>query len=517
MSFLRMEFGYKLLSFSFELLIKNHKLTKSLMKKSRVLLLLAIFATNLLIFNGCTQRAKPLDPNYIFGEYEAKLTDAPNVPQATTYEHRMKVTVHLEVIEKVMRLADGVDYNFWTFGGNVPGKFIRIREGDEVEFYLSNHPNNKMPHNIDLHAVSGPGGGADASMTAPGHTSKFSFKALNSGLYVYHCATAPVGMHIGNGMYGLIYVEPKEGLSPVDKEFYIMQSDIYTTGKHGEPGLQAFDMQKALQEQPEYVVFNGSVGAATGDNALHVKVGEKIRIFVGNAGPNLVSSFHIIGTIFETIRIEGGTQTNHNIQTTLIPSGGAAIVEFTCKVPGVYNLVDHSIFRAVNKGALAQIQVTGPEDSTIYSHKQQDMVYLPEGGAVQSIGQPEGEKIVAERTMEERLVLGKAKFDNTCAACHMYNAQGVPGSFPPLAQSDYLMPRADKGIGILLNGLSGKITVNGKEYNGVMPQLQLTNDEIANVLTYVRNNFGNHDGLVSAKDVEAVRKGGKRATGKKGK
>ena len=448
------------------------------------------------------------DPNYIYGTYDAILTDAPYVPQARNYGHRMKVVINLEVIEKVMRLADGVDYNFWTFGGKVPGKFIRIREGDEVEFYLSNNPNNKMPHNIDLHAVSGPGGGAEASMTAPGHISKFSFKALIPGLYVYHCATAPVGMHIANGMYGLIYVEPKEGLPPVDKEFYIMQSDIYTTGKYGEPGLQAFDMDKALHEQPEYVVFNGSVGSTTGDNALHAKVGEKIRIFIGNAGPNLVSSFHIIGTVFDSVRIEGGTQINHDVQTTLIPAGGAVIVEFSCKVPGVYSLVDHSIFRAFNKGALAQIKVTGPEDSTIYSHKQEDMVYLPEGGAVQSIPQSPA-KIIEERTMEERLAMGEAKFKNTCAACHMYNAQGVPGSFPPLAESNFLMPRSDKGIGILLNGLNGKITVNGREFNGVMPQLQLSDDEIANVLTYVRNNFGNHDGLITAKDVATIRKGGK--------
>ena len=281
-----------------------------------------IFFVTIAVLNSCSQKPKPKhDDTNIIGEYNAILTDAPNVPKSDPYKAPEKVVVKLEVIEKVMRLADGVEYNFWTFGGKTPGKFIRIRQGDLVEFYLSNNPNNKMPHNIDLHAVTGPGGGAEASMTAPGHTSQFSFRALHPGLYVYHCATAPVGMHIGNGMYGLILVEPKEGLSPVDKEFYVMQSDIYTKGEFGKPGLQAFDMEKALKEQPEYVVFNGSVGALLGDNAMHVKVGERIRLYVGNAGPNLVSSFHIIGGIFDSVR--EGSLVNHDVQSVLIPAGGA--------------------------------------------------------------------------------------------------------------------------------------------------------------------------------------------------
>ena len=167
---------------------------------------------------------------------QAVLTHAPNVPEQITRNYSAKVVVNMETQEKIMRMADGVDYMFWTFGGQVPGQFIRVREGDEVEFNLSNSPDSKMPHNIDLHAVTGPGGGAASSFTAPGHTSVFSFKALNPGLYVYHCATAPVGMHIGNGMYGLILVEPKGGMSKVDREYYVMQGDFYTKGKYGEAG-----------------------------------------------------------------------------------------------------------------------------------------------------------------------------------------------------------------------------------------------------------------------------------------
>ncbi|MBP8115973.1 MAG: multicopper oxidase domain-containing protein, partial [Chitinophagaceae bacterium] len=176
----------------------------------------------------------------IKGEEIAILTDAPNVPPPITRKHATKVIVNLEVIEKEMEMMDGVTYNFWTFGGSVPGKFIRVREGDFVEFHLKNNPSSKLPHNIDLHAVSGQGGGAAATFTAPGHETQFSFTALNSGLYIYHCATAPVGMHIANGMYGLILVEPKEGLPKVDKEFYVCQGDFYTKGNYGEAGLQQF-------------------------------------------------------------------------------------------------------------------------------------------------------------------------------------------------------------------------------------------------------------------------------------
>jgi nitrite reductase (NO-forming) len=284
---------------------------------------------------------KQVDP-HIVGQEIAVLAQAPNVPPPITRKTPSKVVVHLEVREVIKRLADGVDYVFWTFGGDVPGSFIRVREGDEIEFHLNNHQDNKMPHNIDLHAVTGPGGGATSSFTAPGHSSQFSFKALNPGLFVYHCATAPVGMHVGNGMYGLILVEPKEGLTPVDHEYYVMQGEFYTTGKYGDQGLQGFDMNKALDERPPYIVFNGAVGSLVGDKSLTAKVGDKIRLFVGNAGPNLASSFHVIGEIFDTVFQEGGTQASHNVQTTIIPPGGATIVEFQVQIPGTYVLVDHA-------------------------------------------------------------------------------------------------------------------------------------------------------------------------------
>jgi len=442
----------------------------------------------------------------VTGQEEAVLTDPPNVPPPIIRRHATKVIVKLEVREVVKPLADGVDYTYWTFGGTVPGKFIRIREGDEVEFHLSNHPSNKMPHNIDLHAVTGPGGGAAASFTAPGHSSVFSFKALNRGLFVYHCATAPVGMHIGNGMYGLILVEPKEGLPKVDREYYVCQGDFYTKGRNGEPGLQPFDMEKAVREQPDYVLFNGAVGAISGDNALTARTGENVRLFLGNGGPNLVSSFHIIGEIFDRVSVEGGGLQNTNVQTTLVPSGGAAIVEFKVEAPGTFILVDHSIFRAFNKGALGMLKVEGDDDKLVFSGKQSDEVYLPEGGAIQSV-EGEAPRQAPAANKAERVERGRRVFANVCAACHQAGGGGVAGAFPPLAKSDFLNADKSRAIRTVAEGLTGEIKVNGQSYNSTMPSLQLSDEDVANVLTFVYNNWNNAGHDVTPAEVSAVRAG----------
>lgn len=297
----------------------------------------------------------------------AELVAAPNVPAPIERDYAARVVVELEAIETTKRLDDGVEYEFWTFGGDVPGKFIRVREGDLVEFHMKNAHGNNVAHNIDLHAVTGPHGGGSASMTAPGHESVFEFRAVKPGLYVYHCATAPVGIHIANGMYGLILVEPREGLPEVDREYYVMQGEFYTAGDKGQQGLQPFDMGKALDENPEYVVFNGAVGSLLGDNAMTAQKGETVRLFVGNGGPNLTSSFHVIGEIFDNVRHEAGTSVNHNVQTTLVPAGGATIVEFMADVPGEYMLVDHAIFRALNKGAVAALRVEGEGGEELFA------------------------------------------------------------------------------------------------------------------------------------------------------
>jgi nitrite reductase (NO-forming) len=464
---------------------------------------------------------KMVDPE-VTGVETAVLAQAPNVPAPITRKHAAKVIVNLEVREVMKRLADGVDFVFWTFGGDVPGSFIRIREGDQVEFHLNNHQNNKMPHNIDLHAVTGPGGGAASSFTAPGHSSQFSFKALNPGLFVYHCATAPVGMHIGNGMYGLILVEPKEGLPPVDREYYVMQGEFYTTGAYGEEGLQQFDMTKALDERPPYVVFNGAVGSLVGDRAITAKVGEKVRLFFGNGGPNLTSSFHVIGEIFDTVYQEGGTQPTHNVQTTVVPPGGAAIVEFRVDAPGTYILVDHAIFRAFNKGALGMLKVDGPQNMVIYSGKEVDANYI--GQAIEAGSESEkrlaalkaavkheikSNPKIADLNKEIQIQKGKEVFLQTCFVCHQPNGQGVPDQIPPLARSDFLMNPANREriIRGVLMGQSDAMVVNGKTYkNSMIPLGYLTDEKVASVLTYVRNSWGNSGDAVAVEEVSKFRK-----------
>lgn len=300
---------------------------------------------------------------------EAITTFAPEVPPIIKRNFPAYVIVNFETIELTKELDNGVKYHFWTFDGAVPGKFVRVKQNDIVEFRLHNNKNSKIPHNIDIHAVTGPGGGAAVTNTSPGRTSVFTFKALNPGIYIYHCATPPVPLHIANGMYGLLLVEPKKGLSKVDKEFYVVQSEFYTDNPYGTKGLHGFSQEKALMEFPEYVVFNGKVGALTDTGALLANVNDKVRMFVGNAGPNLISSFHIIGIVFDKVFCEGGSLVNKDVQTTLIPAGGAVMVEFQVKVPGNFILVDHAIFRAFNKGCVGILKVTGKENSEIFAEK----------------------------------------------------------------------------------------------------------------------------------------------------
>jgi len=275
------------------------------------------------------------------------------------------VDIRLETKEVVAEVSPGETYAYWTFNGTVPGPMLRVRVGDTVNLTLANDAGSAWPHSIDLHAVNGPGGGATSTQTASGKETSFTFKALNPGLYVYHCATGPIPQHIANGMYGLILVEPEGGLPAVDREYFVVQSELYTNAAKGTAGHHEFGYQKLLDENPDYVLMNGSVGALTGKGAMTAEVGETVRIFYG-VGGFLPSSVHLIGEIFDRVYLEAGSAVNTNVQTTFVPAGGAAMVEFKVDVPGTYLLVDHSLGR-LDKGAVAQLVVTGPEDPTIYS------------------------------------------------------------------------------------------------------------------------------------------------------
>lgn len=234
-----------------------------------------------------------------------------------------------------------------------------------VEVTIYNRKESLHHHNVDFHAATGPGGGGVVSIVNPGEKKTFRFKAMNPGLFVYHCAVPNVAVHMAHGMYGMILVEPKEGLPEVDKEFYVMQGELYTTGALGREGLQIFDAKKMMDESPEYITFNGRPGGITG--RMHAEVGDRVRLFVGNGGVAHNSSFHVIGEIFDTVYPEASMNgpVLRNVQTTNIPAGGATIVEFTVDYPGNYILVDHALAR-MDKGAWGVLTVTGEADPSIF-------------------------------------------------------------------------------------------------------------------------------------------------------
>lgn len=297
--------------------------------------------------------------------YDAPRLPNPVVAPPVGNREPQLIKQEIEIREVVGYVDEGVAFTFWTFDGTVPGPMIRARVGDTVELTLTNPADSHATHNIDLHAVTGPGGGAEATLIAPGQSATFRWKALHPGVYVYHCATAPIPQHISAGMYGLVVIEPEGGLEPVDHEFYVMQGDLYLEGARGEKGLRGFSIDKMLDERPDYVLFNGAVGAIAGERAFKAKVGDRIRIFFGVGGPNLTSSFHIIGEIFDRVAIEGGSQWNYDVQTTLVPAGGATIIEFTADVPSTLMMVDHSLGRAM-KGCAGMIEIEGDENPEVF-------------------------------------------------------------------------------------------------------------------------------------------------------
>jgi nitrite reductase (NO-forming) len=293
--------------------------------------------------------------------------DPTDLPTTVGKRGPQRVKVDLETVEITGQLADGATYRYWTFNQKVPGPFIRVRVGDTVEVRLKNHDDSLMMHNVDFHAVTGPGGGAKATDAGPGESRGFEFTAINPGLYVYHCAVPMAAQHIANGMYGLILVEPEGGLPKVDREFYVMQGEIYTEQKIGAKGELTESYDKLVSERPEYFVFNGAVAALAKDKPLKAQVGETVRIFFGVGGPNFTSSFHVIGEIFDRVYNLGSLTTNplNDVQTITVPPGGASMVEFKLQVPGKFMLVDHALSR-VERGLVGILDVTGPDNPVVF-------------------------------------------------------------------------------------------------------------------------------------------------------
>jgi len=308
---------------------------------------------------------KKVDPTKY--EHVANISKQANdLPSALNRNTASIVNIKLVAKEVVSDIAAATSFHYWTFDNTVPGPFLRVRVGDTIKLTLHNDKSSSHDHSIDLHAVTGSGGGAALTTVEPGKTKSMKFMALNSGLFVYHCAAGNASTHIANGMYGLILVEPEAGLPKVDKEFYVMQGELYTKGPIGERKFQDFDGQKMFDERPEYIVFNGRTAALV-DQPIEAKTGETVRLFIGNGGVSRISSFHVIGEIFDKVYPEASMgQPLENVQTTIIPAGGATMVEFKLDVPGDYVLVDHALSR-VDRGAWGLLHVTGKEKEDVYT------------------------------------------------------------------------------------------------------------------------------------------------------
>ncbi len=312
-----------------------------------------------------------------FDKFEqiADIARNPNdIPPSITRVATTTDTINIVTKEVIAQIAPGVYQNFWTFDGTVPGPFLRVMAGDTVVISLHNDPTSLHHHTIDFHAVIGPGGGASVLSTMPGETKTLTFVPTHPGLYIYHCAEPDAAVHMAHGQYGLILVEPKGGLPKVDKEFYLVQGEFYTTGELGKKGLQIFDAQAMLDGKPQYIVFNGRTGALTSTSTMQANVGQTVRIYFGNAGVNLVSSFHVIGEIFDHVYNQGSltSQPLTDVQTTLVPAGGAVVVDFKLLEPGNYTIVDHALAR-MDRGAWGVLHVTGPADPTIFNGIMQPM------------------------------------------------------------------------------------------------------------------------------------------------
>ncbi len=290
-----------------------------------------------------------------------ELVDVDTAPDAGSAVREL----YLETTEVLAEIAPGIIFNYWTFNDTVPGPLFRVREGDVVKVTIHNRPESLHHHNVDFHAATGPGGGGAVSIVGPGETKTFHFRALNPGLFVYHCAVPNMAVHMAHGMYGMILVEPKEGLPSVDKEFYVMQGELYTTGSLGRRGLQIFDAKKMMNGVPEYITFNGRPHGLM--NKMYAEVGDRVRMYVGNGGVAHSSSFHVVGEIFDLVYPEAsiGGAMFRNVQTTNVPAGGATIVEFVVDYPGDYVLVDHALMRT-DRGAWGVLTVTGDADPEIF-------------------------------------------------------------------------------------------------------------------------------------------------------
>jgi len=302
--------------------------------------------------------------------------DPTDIPEPIDRDEPAEVDVTLRPKEVTAEVEDGVTFTYMTYNGQVPGPMIRVRQGDTINLTFENPEENDLPHNVDFHACYGPGGGAEATMTAPGETAHLKFQATYPGAFIYHCAVPNMDMHISAGMFGMILVEPKEGLPEVDQELYIGQHELYTDAEAGEEGHHGFDMQAMADEDPTYVVMNGEAYAMTPDgygHAAEAETGDTARVFMVTGGPNVTSNFHPIGNVWAELWAEGALASDPEryVQTKPVAPGSCAVATMDFRVPGTVKLVDHALSRVARRGCMATVGVGGEEDPEVFDPEPQ--------------------------------------------------------------------------------------------------------------------------------------------------
>lgn len=337
----------------------------------------SVIVTSVMVLSACnsakvsldTQSAKVAKANTASQVIEPhkNLNQKPipvNIERVGEHEVNIDMTAQITDIE----ISKGNLYKAWTFNGEAPGPVIVVNEGDTINFTLKNM-DPSIPHSMDFHAVHA-SPSQDFIDIMPNESGSFTYPANNPGVFMYHCGTKPVLAHIANGMHGTIIVKPKDGYptdSEIDHEFVIVQNEWYKYNDledftNGVPSNVVFSA-KALKEGD--LNTNGTVGALV-DTPLLAKVGDKVRIYINNVGPNEVSSFHVVGTVFDNVYIDGNPfNLMKGLQTVMLPASGGAVVEFTVTKEGSYPIVTHQ-FNHVTKGAVGILKVTkdGTDDGS---------------------------------------------------------------------------------------------------------------------------------------------------------
>lgn len=407
------------------------------------------------------------------------------------------VDIRIESSDETVEIASGVQYQAWTFGKSVPGPIIHVRQGQTVNVVLTNR--GTMQHSIDFHAAITPPNLHYADIM-PGESISFSFVAKVPGAFLYHCGTPPVLLHIGNGMYGAIIVDPATPLPPAAESYVLVQGEWYTQQVSG--NLMAGNYEKMQAIRPDEVVFNG-IASQYHDHPLTAKPGDLVRLYVVNAGPSLWSAFHVIGAIFDRVYPGGNpAQAISGVSTYTVGPGEGAVFDLTLNEAGKYPFVDHAMAHAV-LGANGILLVSKPGEA---------LAAPPVSKApVDTAAAPAAPPATATGPYSFDAARAATQYASKCAACHQATGMGLAGAFPPLKGNPSVLD-ADptKQLSVILHGLQGE-PINGVTYASAMPPFAdaLNDSDIADIANHERTSWGNQTKLVTADQVKAARTGGK--------